>query len=84
MPRFREAASHFCSCFPESFFPGSTPAKAVSEAILEYCDLGNKPFDQRFIELCDGGLLSDKILQVLDQAHSLILFAEHLIDGLNG
>ena len=44
------------------------------EAILEYCDLGNKPFDQRFIKFCDGGgLLPDEILQVLDQAHLLIL-----------
>ena len=42
--------------------------------VFENRDLGNKPFDQRFIKFCDGGrLLPDEILQVLDQAHLLIL-----------
>ena len=48
--------------------------------VFENRDLGNKPFDQRFIKFCDGGrLLPDEILQVLDQAHLLILdYAVHL------
>ena len=42
--------------------------------ILEDRNLHDQAFDQRFIKFCDGGrLLPDEILQVLDQAHLLIL-----------
>ena len=43
--------------------------------ILEDRNLHDQAFDQRFIKFCDGGrLLPDEILQVLDQAHLLILY----------
>ena len=41
------------------------------EAILEYCDLGNKPFDHR----------GDVGLQGIQE---IVLLTEHLVDGLNG
>ncbi len=42
--------------------------------ILKDRDLRDQALDQRFVKLRDGaGLALDKILQVLDQAHLLIL-----------
>ncbi len=49
------------------------------EVILKDRNLRDQAFDQRLVKLCDGGgLLMDEILQVLDQAHLLIL--DHAVD----
>ncbi|MBQ1789343.1 MAG: hypothetical protein II008_04125, partial [Oscillospiraceae bacterium] len=47
------------------------------EVVFENRDLGNKPFDQRFIKFCDGcGLLPDEILQVLDVSMLSVVYTE--------
>ena len=47
--------------------------------ILENRDLRDQALDQRLVKLCDrGGLALDEVLQVLDQAHLLIL--DHAVD----
>ena len=49
------------------------------EVILKDRNLRDQALDQRLVKLRDGGgLLMDEILQVLDQAHLLIL--DHAVD----
>ena len=72
-------APHFRQCVggEEPFlcfdFDCDSGFEVDGEAILEYCDLGNKPFDQRFVKLRDrGGLALNEILKVSDQPHLLV------------
>ena len=56
-------APHFRQCVggEEPFlcfdFNGDSGLEVDGEVVFENRDLGNKPFDQRFIKFCDGGRL---------------------------
>ena len=71
------AAGSLVLCFD---FDGDSGLEVDGEVILEDRNLRDQALDQRLVKLCDGGRLAfDEILQVLDQAHLLILdHAVHL------
>ena len=73
-------APHFRQCVggEEPFlcfdFDGDSGLEVDGEVILKDRNLRDQALDQRLVKLCDGGgLLPDEILQVLAQAHLLIL-----------
>ena len=70
------AAGSLVLCFD---FDGDSGLEVDGEVILKDRNLRDQALDQRLVKLRDGGgLLMDEILQVLDQAHLLIL--EHAVD----